>query len=226
MATILTVRSPQPWRLMVALDEVPSTAASAYAITRVDGVATPVAPALVWLAGENTAEVALSEPLLDGVLYKVAVAGIGSARVSSRAPAVPPLADPAEQAPITERLGLDLAWCSSGSLDARRQVPRRTGVECVRHDLAALCLLRPSEVFHRPRAGVGLDDFTNAPDTERKRAVANVRSAWTKDPRVATGSVSVTETMEHETGELVMAGQVLVRASGERVDVSTADLGA
>lgn len=226
MATIVSCRSLQPWRILVTVDSgTPSTSPGNYTITRADGLVTDLAVSLAWNPGANTAELALTGPLQDGVDYVVALSGAGSAAVAYRAPEAAPEVQAANSEITQQRLGLDLAWCSSGALDARRQVPRRVGQECLKHDLAAVALTAPTEIFHRPQAGANLASFTNANSEEQARATAAVRSAWTRDPRVATGSCSVTPTMDQGTGELSMSGQVDVLATGERLDVSTSDIG-
>lgn len=221
MATIVQVRSLQPWRIAVTLDSgTPSTTAGNYTITRTDGVTTLVTAALAWLTGTNTVDLALSEALLDGVAYTVAVVGSGSASVAYRAPSLPEV-DPQERDLNAQRLGLDVAWASSPALDSRRDVPRRVGRDCVRHDLAAVALIDPTEIFHRPQAGAGLRRYTNASSAKQSQAAAVTRSAWSRDPRVKTGSVTVTPRMDPGTGELDMVGDIVLGPTNEPLDVGT-----
>jgi len=224
MATsIVSARSPQPWRIEVVIPSAGSYVASSFVVERHDGVTTPITVTLAFVIGgsENRLMLALSEPLREGASYDVRlVAEPDGVAVAFRG-AVTSQTSPVEDDINLRRWGVDLAWCSSGGLNSRGDVPRRTGVECVRHDLAALCLLSPSEVFHRPRAGANLRRFTNAPSLLQGAVAASIRSAWTKDPRVRTGSVSLDAQMDAASGELSIQGQVVLDASGEVLNIDS-----
>jgi len=217
MPSILFARSTQPWRVTLAMSSSPSTTAGDYLITRKDGVTTTVAATLVWSVAGNTVEIALSEALLPDVVYTILLPGLNPVDFSYRAPLAAPLQKKARTF-ASQRLGLDLAWASSRALDSRKQVPRRIGEDCLKHDLAALCRIAPREIFHRPLAGVGLDDYVNASDAEQGVVVAKTRAAWTKDPRVTTGSVTLSAEMD-PGGELTLTGQVVPGATNEPLDV-------
>ena len=225
MANLVRVSSPQPWRLLAAFDGTPSTTASNYTVARVDGLSSTIVVTFAWRESGNAVVLALSGPLLDGVAYTLAASGSSTTlQVGARGAAKP--ADSPTVSDLAERRwGLDLAWCSGGGLDSRGQVARRAGVECVRHDLAALCLLAPGELFHRPRAGANLRRFVNGPSTLASAVEGAIRSAWTRDPRVRSGTVALETRMDLPTGELEVTGQVTLDASGEvlAIDSSTVE---
>lgn len=224
MADLVRVLSPQPWRITAAFNGSPSLTASDYTVARVDAATTDILVTYVFAKGQNTVALALSSPLLDGVPYTLACAGSTTTLTIGQRGALVPTAGATTTPADERRWGIDWAWLSSGSLDARRQVPRRSGRECVRHDLAALRLLSPTEIFHRARAGANLRRFTNASSIYKDTVDAALRTAWTRDFRVRAGSVTVESEFDSQTGELVTTGEVILDANGEVLALDSTDV--
>lgn len=217
---ILSLTASSPWRITVALDGTPPTSAAAYALAPADGTASDVTVASVWLVDANTAELALSAPLLPRLVYDLTISGTITGQVAH----FPPVVQPAEVDPIDDpearAYGVDLAWLSD-AVDARRDIPRRRGLECVRYDLGAIVETDPGELLTYPASGAGLPSRVNGSATMNELAEvrARVRSQMQADRRVAAGGVAVT-TRALASGELDVRADVKTVAVGESVQVS------
>lgn len=223
MATILTTTSRQPSRITVSLDAVPSTNPTNYTISRPDFGPTVIRVTVAWLIGPTTVELALSEPMVDGVIYVVAVAGSGSAQVAYRQPAAPGAVQmPGEPDPEAEAFGVDIAWITSPALTSAGDVPQRRGAECLRSDLAAIAVTDRGELFHRPDDGAGLNSKTNGPgNASGVGAVgATVKRQWLSDDRVRRVDLSATAnalgqvTVNASVTPIVTTEQLQIRAGG------------
>jgi len=223
--SILTIRSGQPYRITVGLDANASLAAGDYALSRADGGYTTAAVALVWSdAGSPTvAELALTEALVETVVYQVTITGHGAADVSFRAPLALEARVIGQDDPEAEAYGVDVAWIADG-ITPRGGLGRRAGLAAVRYDLVAAARTRRGEWFHRPDDGAGIDDQVNAPGDPGTidAFAARLRSQWVRDERVERGGVTVTVTAsEAGDGVFDVDARVRTRAVGEPLDLGT-----
>lgn len=216
---IAFIEAPQRYRVRVGFDAAPSTSASAYTLTRVDGSPCEAHPSLVWVEAGNpcVAELALSEPLLEGQIYSLAVSGAGNAPVAYRTPQAPGAPDPATGAsPASSAFGTDRCWLVD-ALGAGRRMQRRSGLAALKYDLATIAVIHPGELFHLPSDGVGLPRRVNGPgnNTELQAMGADLRRQWSKDRRVRRGSVAVKVTADG-TGLVQLEGGYQAEATGDK----------
>lgn len=225
-ATAITfIEAPQSYRITVGQNAAPSTSTASYTLTRKDGSPCEAHPSLVWVAASNpsVAELALVEPLLEGVIYTLAVSGAGAADVAFRAAVLPSSPTPGEGGdPSAAAFGVDVPWLVD-TLGPGRRLSRRTGMACLKHDLATVAVIAPGELFHLPEAGVGLPARLNAPgnDTELKRLQGDLRRQWSKDRRVKRGSIQA-EASADGTGLVTLSGSVESAATGESTTIRSA----
>lgn len=191
--------APQPYRITLSCDSAPSTAAADYALVRHDGGACGLSVSLVWIPdGQPTiAELALSGPLLDGVVYSVAVAGAGSALVAYRTPIAQPSSAAGGSAPEATAFGFDVGWLGDRAV-------RRRGLDALRYDLVAIAVTEPGELFHRPLEGAGLRSQVNGPVSPVALGAA-VKRQWSRDSRVAPGGVSLSTSAQPDGLTLIAA---------------------
>lgn len=205
MASILSIRSEQPYRATIGLSAAPSTTASDYTLTRQDGGACAITCTLAWIpAGSpSVAELALSGRLLEGVVYVMAVSGSGSAEVTYRAPRSAPATGPAADDPEAEAFGVDRAWITD-QLGPNGDLQRRGGLAAFKYDLGAIAATEPGELFHLPDDGAGMPSRVNGPGTPGEVAgvAASLKRQWSRDYRVKRGGVKVTPTLDPATGLL------------------------
>jgi hypothetical protein len=142
--------------------------------------------AQVWARGARGVELAMVEPLLPGALYVVRDL-VSNTQASLVYRSEPPAAPAAAGDPEAEAFGCDLDWLSPRSPSG--DVVVVSGLPALRHDVAALAHLSPSELPHRPLAGMGLVQRVNGTDPGElgPEAAATLRS----DPRVAAATCEV-----------------------------------
>lgn len=211
----INVRSSSPFRITILCDTAPDLVASNYVLARVDGASTTATISLAFSVLTNTVELVVSdEPLIDGVQYLISdpsALGAPSAVVAYRQPLLQtqvPVA-PAED-PEAEAFGVDIDWFAD-SLTASGDTPEVRGKQCLTNDLAIISLIQKGELFHRPDAGAGLQLNTNAPMSNlyAKQLVAALTREWYRDPRVRTGGVTVTASVDVASGQLQLTGTVV-----------------
>ena len=81
-----------------------------------------------------------------------------------------------------EAFGRDIDWLND-ALTPSRDLPEVVGLNALKHDLAAVAVLNPGELVHRPQAGVGLRQRVNSSSTEAtlREAEADVSAAFLAD---------------------------------------------
>ena len=192
MPSIAAASSPSPYRIRMTLTAAGSTTASDYTLTREDGAPTAITCTVAWQTGPSTAvEIALSDPMIDGVTYLVALSGFGSAVVSYRTP----LVVGAFQAddPEIDIFGIDIDWLAS-DLGADGDAPQARGLDSFRRDKGVEAVLVPGDLVHRPDRGAGIPLRVNGPgsDDELRRMASALKQQYGLDELVEPGGVSVT----------------------------------
>lgn len=180
-----------------------------------------------WTREANVVEVSMVEPLLDGERYVLAH---DMSATTADVAWFPPATPPAQQAragfepealgdPEAEVFGLDVDWFGDEQ-DARGDFPVTKGLAALKHDLAALTVLNPAELIHRPGAGLGMRRRVNATssDAELQELAAEARAAYLNDPRVRDASVDPVR-----NGERVgfRTNIVTPALTGESIDFTT-----
>lgn len=211
----INVRSPSPFRISVTTDTAPDLTAADYVLTRVDNASTAATVSRAFATGPTTAElVVINEPLLDGVIYNIALPtqpGAPSATVAYRQPLLQNQTPifPAED-PEAEAFGVDIDWLAD-SFGPDGDTPEIRGRQCLTNDLAVISLIQKGELFHRPNSGAGVKLNTNAPMTAQQvRLVTGALTReWYKDLRVRQGGVTIRTDVLAATGQLRVYGSVL-----------------
>jgi hypothetical protein len=223
--SIISTGSRSPWRIQVVTSTAPSTTPGDYTITRVDAVATTITVTAAWILGgaAYAVELALSGAMLDGIAYQVAVAGIGGAVVGYRAPVQPGGTSATVSDPEASAFGIDLAWIGD-SLDSRNDIPRRSGVACLKHDLPAASATQPGELIHRPDEGGGLYTATNGASSDLSRIADAQRRQWQSDRRIKSNGVTIIPTANAD-GTVDIRGTVTPIATGQPIDIQTGSQG-
>ena len=173
------------WRIAATFDGAFAnwTVAATYTITRADGSPTTEHVASAFTSDTTTVELALSEALLDGIVYVVAAVGVtGTSATVIQPVSAPTVQHAAADDPASEAFGIDLDWLAA-SLDASGDTPTVSGRACLVHDLAAIAMTQRGELFHRPDAGAGLPLQVNGPAAAGDLAAA-VKREWQRDDRV------------------------------------------
>lgn len=220
MADLNIALSLQPWRVRAVF-----VAAGTYTTLtdwtlRREGV-TAHRIAQVWAIDGATVELALDEPLLPGVRYTLSHAS-STRTVAVAFAAAPRDVQPAVVAeqgdPEAEVFGRDIDWLADG-LTATRDLPEAKGLFALKHDLAALAVLNPGELVHRPRAGVGLRRRVNSSSTEAvlREVEADVSAAYLADDRVRDVTVAVEQVPERALTRL-RVNVLTPQLAGESID--------
>ncbi len=186
MTAFLQARARSAWRLVVQFDGAFGGLATAatYALARADGARCTAAVRLAWAIDAAGAELALTEPLLEGALYTLTAAGVtGAAQVAHRAALAQAVGAARAEDPEAEAFGVDWDWLAP-ALAAGGDLPEVRGRRCLPRDLAAIAVTEPGELFHRPDEGVGLGSDVNGTRAPDEIAGA-LRRQWGRDDRVA-----------------------------------------
>lgn len=183
-----------PWRIRAFFSggSPAGQPANAFVLTRIDGGANTAKIINAFSPDVAEIELVVSEALIPGVVYAVT----WSAMVALCMFNVPPedlLPDVAEDIGA-ELFGIDLDWLF-GVPDADGDCPRRSGSECLVHDLGARSLLKKSELIHLPTKGANLMDTVNGPASPAEQGAiqGTLEAEFRDDDRVADASVDVSE---------------------------------
>jgi hypothetical protein len=158
MTAFVQARARSRWRISVTFDGVFGgwTTPANYTLTRADGSPTSAVVSRAFSTDSTTVELALSEALLEGVIYTLVAVGVtASTSVSMLSPPAPVTSSGQVDDPEADAFGVDIDWLAP-ALDATGDIPEIRGTECLRHDLIAVAMTRPGELFHRPDAGAGI----------------------------------------------------------------------
>jgi len=219
---ILSLVSPQPTRISVTTDSVPSTTPGDYVLSRPDnGPNVPVVN-FAFLTGVTTVELALSGPLQDGIAYQVTMPnapGAPTGLVGYRTPLILIQPNTPGEDPEAEAFGVDMDWFSD-TLTADGDIPQVRGKQCVINDLVAMALVAPGEIFHRPLAGAGMKLRVNGPGTatEISSMTAKLKRVWAEDGRVRQNGISL-QTIADGSGQVQSRATVQLVAVDDTVAV-------
>jgi phage baseplate assembly protein W len=221
MPTLQQAEARSPWRVRLVFDVAPGapTTPGTYALARTDGAGPAPAVARVLPLDTASVELVLAEGLLPALLYTLTVTGAsGTPRVSYRAPDAQALGTVPDEDPEAEAFGLDVDWLAP-TLAPGGDLPTVRGRACLVHDLAAVAVTRPGELFHRPEVGAALPQRVNGPNTpaDLLDARAGVKRAWLADDRVR--GVELTATAATD-GTATLTGKVQSVIPEEPVDVT------
>lgn len=206
------------WRVRVVFDTLPfgATTPATYTIVRADGVHTDVAVTRAWTIDGNAVELSLGTGLLDRFVYTLTATGVtGSATFSHLPPLPQAIGAVPNDDPEAELFGVDLDWIAP-SLSPAGDIPEVRGVECLKHDLAAIANTKRGELFHRPDAGADIRRHVNGP-TQLGEIVAAVRREWERDDRVKKLSLVASE---NTLGETVIRGDIVPVAVDDKVPIA------
>jgi hypothetical protein len=219
MTAFVQVYARSPYRLATAFDATFGGIATAatYTLTRQDGVGTLVTVTRAWTTGTASAELALSEALLERVVYVLAAASVtGTVLVSFVSPLPQVTAEAPLDDPEAEAFGVDIDWLAD-ALDASGDIPTIRGRRCLQEDLVAIWLTEPGELIHRPTRGAGLDSDVNGPGTDLGEMTAKIKRESGKDPRVKSIDAPITIAT---TGEWSVNANVTPRALNTNLPVT------
>lgn len=219
MTAFVNALARSPWRVALLFDGAFGGMASpaTYTFARVDGVGTLITTSRAWNTDTLAVDLALSGPLLEGVVYAVTAAGVsGSIQVSFRSPLPRVTAERPIDDPEAEAFGVDINWLAD-ALDATGDIPTTRGRACLVADLAAIAVTQRGELVHRPDAGAGLDADVNGPGNDLGETQAAVKGEWLKDPRVRAAS---TPAQISTTGDVTINGQVTPVALNTSIPVT------
>lgn len=218
MSTIVQTHARSPWRLRIVFDVLPvlHANASAYTIVRSDGAGSSVAGASVWLVDTASVELALSEPLLERLVYLISVSGAsGSMAFSwSTSPAKTP-SKTSRRDPEAEALGVDVDWLAS-TLDPSGDAPKVRGRSALIQDLAAIAVTERGELLHRPDAGAAMPGRVNGP-SETGPIRAALEREWLRDDRVKAVGITV---LASSTGEITAEAKITPRVLNEELPLT------
>lgn len=218
MSVIVQAHARSPWRLRIVFDVLPAlhANASAYTIARADGAGSSVAGASVWLVDTTSVELALSEPLLDRLVYVLSVAGVsGSAAYSWTTPPAKIPSRSSRRDPEAEALGVDVDWIAS-TLDPSGDAPEVRGRSALIQDLAAIAVTERGELLHRPDAGAAMPRRVNGP-SETGPIRAALEREWLRDDRVKAAQITV---LASSTGEITAEAKITPRALNEELPIT------
>lgn len=217
---ILRVVSEQPWRIVAYLTGTPSTSAGDYTITRADGGYFPGVVSVAWTTPGDPGRVdlALTKPMLDGIDYQLAIAGVGATGVGRRGATPAQAGAGAVSSAEADAFGVDIDLF--GELGADFDAALVAGLPSFKYDLAAAALIAPGELFHQPTEGGGLFQQVNGPGTDPDLGSvgAAVKRQWARDPRAVRGGVTVSASADGQ-GLVRVAGQVQTQALDKPVGV-------
>lgn len=184
------------YRIRCTFDSVAPLTITSYAVARQDGGPGSTAVTLVFLPAPSdtaTAAIILSDPLLEGIIYAVTVAGV-TVLVSYQPPQTTERTRPGDD-PEVQMFKLDLDWID-GDPDMAGDCPHRRGLPALDHDLLELAFLEPGELVHKPDAGGAVARLVNSTSTtaELDEAAGKIEAQYRRDPRVDTASVEVDAT--------------------------------
>jgi hypothetical protein len=180
-----------------------------FTITRQDGGPTTAAVASVMVIDGTALELRLSEQLLAKIVYLLTWSAtsfpFSFIRPIDLDRDIKPLGDD----PDAEANGVDLAWVS-GDPTPDGDLPRRSGLACVEHDLPNVAVLVPGELVQAPARGGNFNALVNSSssDADIRRAGALLEAEFRRDDRVEDSEVDVTTTSNSGT----FVGQVRTRA--------------
>jgi hypothetical protein len=205
MTTFVQARARSRWRITITFDGSFAgwTTSTTYAIARADGAPTSVTVSRAFATDSTTIELALSEALLEDVVYALSATAVtGSTSVAVQSAPTEQTPRGAIDDPEAEAFGVDVDWLAP-SLDATGDIPTIRGRECLRADLIAIAFTAPGELFHRPDAGAGIPDEVNGP-AELDDLIAATKREWQRDDRI--------NRLEPMRAEISTAGEVSIRA--------------
>jgi len=209
MPTIISTSSRSPWRISAVFGSMPSLVASDYSVSRDDGGGTATTVSSVWLLpGVGFAvELALSEPLLRDVVYRLAVSGGASVLVAYREQETTAANAEQQDDPEADTYGVDWDWL--GELGPDGDLVEVKGLQCVKDDLVAIARTSPGELFTRPEEGAGLPDDVNGPGgpDQALQALGRIKRQWARDDRVKPNGIQLEATTTAE-GLLMITGSV------------------
>jgi hypothetical protein len=167
--------------------------ASAFTLARADGGANTIKIVNAFTPDMGQRELVTSEPLSIGTLYAITWSGNTLTCVFNVAPDDPMFAPDADD-PEAEVFGVDLDWIF-GQPTADGDCPRRTGQECLVHDLAARVELKKGELVHLPTKGANIKQDTNGPaaPADLLATQATLDAEFRDDDRVADLAITVEE---------------------------------
>jgi len=217
---IIAARSAQPRRITLSTSATPSTTATDYAVERADGGYSPIGVSLAWLVGAKSVELALSNPLLEGITYTVSIPSdvdAPSFNLVYYGQADPaPIAPANDEDPAAEAYGVSIDWLSGGLTGGGDLVEVR-GRQCLLDDLMSIAVMEPGELFHRPDDGGSLPQNVNGPATPQQlgQIRSRLKRQWAKDSRVK--SVDSVDFVVDQGGQIQMRSKITESVTGEQI---------
>jgi hypothetical protein len=221
MTAFLQTVARSRWRIAALFDAAFGGMATpgTYVLTRLDGAPTSITITRAWNTDTPAVDLALSGALLDSVIYVLAATGVGTpARVSF----IPPLSDSIAvdgepDDPEGEAFGIDIDWLAPLGPDG--DVPQARGVASLLHDLGAVAVMSPGELFHRPDVGADMPQRVNGPNNaaELGGITARLKREWLRDDRVRACTVTTTATTD---GSVKATGEISTPALREPVSIA------
>jgi hypothetical protein len=129
MTAFVQARARSRWRISVTFDGVFGgwTTPANYTLTRADGSPTSVTVSRAFATDSTTVELALSEALLEGVIYTLVAAGVAGRRASRCvSPPAPVTSSGMVDDPEADAFGVDIDWLAP-ALDATGDIPEIRG---------------------------------------------------------------------------------------------------
>lgn len=201
MPDLQFAQAQQPFRVTAFFASFTGSQLSPEAYTLARGGVVAVEIEAAWQRSGGAIELALVEPLLVGERYTLAHTGASNVvELAYIEPVSAPTAAGrltlqrgAEDDPEAEAFGVDVDWFAAG-LTPSGDLPAVRGLAALKHDLAALAVLNPGELLHRPAAGLGLSRRVNGAASAGARAEleADARAAYLADTRVKDASITIT----------------------------------
>lgn len=222
MTTFTQATARSAWRISVVFSGAFAALADAtvYALARADGARSVAYVKRAWATdGGNTAgELALSEALVPNVAYALTATGVtGSIALSFGVLPVQATRPERGDDPEAEAYGIDWDW-TGAALGADGDVVVVRGLACLKHDLAAIAVTEPGELFHRPDEGAGMPARVNGTNEAQEIRGALARQ-FRRDDRVRDLSI---EMVQRTDGGIEARASVLSVALDERIPVTAA----